>query len=91
LIWNGQCAILQAAVVAVRVSRLQTLLSLVDLHYHVPQLPAALSGSSTMWHAVAQQYASLPPRPDTCPQARFSQPLTLFTYSVATKIPSPND
>jgi intermediate peptidase len=30
-----------------------------------------------MWHTVAQQYSSLPPPPDTCPQARFSH-LTIY-------------
>lgn len=57
--------------------RLQALLSLIDLQYHGPILPADRGGSSSTWQHVAQQYSSLPAPPDTCPQARFSH-LTIY-------------
>jgi intermediate peptidase len=56
---------------------LQALLSLIDLRFHGPVLPQDQGGSSSVWHSLAQQYSSLPPPPDTCPQARFSH-LTIY-------------
>lgn len=56
---------------------LQALLSLIDLKYHGQVLPQDQGGSSSVWHQLAQQYSSIPPPPDTCPQARFSH-LTIY-------------